>query len=546
MRDLGTSRQVDWSLADGHDLQIEVAVWLLWLYAYPVAEYVWLDQMCIPQDSHLEKERMHGVQQSPRIYQAGKVYVVLAPVVDEEGRIMSREVAGQIVDQYTGEMSACHCDHEYNKKCDLSWDDAPGRFPRAHEYLRRAAIKSLLVNHTYMRRVWTIQEVVSARTGNLHIWPFEGSGSLVSYQSVHVVDWPEFNAWNNHPRWRPVTQKFTDSVVEKYMDGDYAGVIGKLRSKEDPDVMGHLALLAKELKWITDDRSGLVAALQATNSSYSKKAHTVLNYPNVMASRASKAEDLVLALVPLVDPLGWQEVMETANDDKAQMVQKSVDWAYEAMEQDMTWSWSIRIYNKPSCTARALDLLEPRRNLTDHTAVHGTTHEWSLEIPSSVGDIFRLTAPRSPAAAANSAAAATVNSLEVKVLKAVVMPHPGLGGPVRARWDHVRNAVWESTGSDNFWLAVSWALEPWRSAGLQGLDLDRTAVVLVDGEGLRHLAMIILALKASKKEPYTAEVMAVLDIRKERLPGLLEGLQNGKLPDLLTKPLRVVSRPPPE
>ncbi|KXZ50800.1 hypothetical protein GPECTOR_15g486 [Gonium pectorale] len=40
---------VDWSLADGHAIQIEVAAWLLWLYTNKVTEYVWVDQMCVPQ-----------------------------------------------------------------------------------------------------------------------------------------------------------------------------------------------------------------------------------------------------------------------------------------------------------------------------------------------------------------------------------------------------------------------------------------------------------------------------------------------------------------
>ena len=40
----------------------------------------------------------------------------------------------------------------------------------------------------------------------------------------------------------------------------------------------------------------------------------------------------------------------------------------------------MRIFNGPKCSARALELLQPRRNLGDGTAMHGASPRWEQAV----------------------------------------------------------------------------------------------------------------------------------------------------------------------
>ncbi|GLC44656.1 hypothetical protein PLESTB_001330200 [Pleodorina starrii] len=520
---------VDWTLADGHDIQIEVAAWLLWLYTNRLAEYAWVDQMCVPQDADLE-EKMTHIKGSTGIYTAGKVYVMIAPVVDYiSGKIMNSQEARSIVQLYSDEMD------KY----------------RGARFLGRSAVKALLVNNSYMRRVWTIQEAVAAQ--NLTVWPLKGEGEVNSYQSIYVVDWPEFNAWNGHPMLGPLYLKFGDEALTDYYDGDYTGIIKLLRA-HPVDGIGHLAMISKDLMWITMDRNGLINDLKRADSA-ARRAFVVLNNHQIQSARSFLPEDRVLALVPLVDYAAWKEA--TAQVPGRHLVQASVAWAYGIMEAEMaTWKWSIRVFNSATCRARGLELLQPRRNLGDTTAMYGATPGWEMQIPTEGGILVLSPPPPHPdptVATFLAVAAPNPAPLELKVEAALVMPHPGQarnwgGGP----WTQVRDAL---QTDEVFRLSVQWGLEPWRNPAL-GLDVDRSAVVVVSGGGLAHPAMIIMGIRAEpeeeeeeEKEPSTVEVMEVVDVSSDLLPALLETLRDMALAEI-TSPLTAVSAgvvpPPPE
>ncbi|GIL60936.1 hypothetical protein Vafri_15769 [Volvox africanus] len=511
---------VDWSLADGHNLQIEVATWLLWLHTHRLAEYAWVDQMCVPQDADVE-EKMSHIKDSPAIYAAGHVYVLIAPVVDySTGRIMNAQEARAIVNQYNDEMNAY----------------------RSARFLSRSAVKALLVNNSYMRRVWTIQEAVASM--RLSVWPLKGEGEVNSYQSIYVVDWPEFNAWNSHPVLAPLYLKFGDEAIHGFYEGDYTEIIRVLR-EHPSDGVGYLAMISKDLMWITMDRNGLINDLKKADSA-AKRAFVVLNNHQIQSSRSFLPEDRVLALVPLVDYSKWKEA--TQGVPGRHLVQASVAWAYGIMESQMaTWKWSIRVYNSPDCKARGLGLLEPRRNLGNSTSIYGATPNWELQIPIEGGRFLLTPPPPHPDPVVTAyLEAAPVESREMQVMAALVMPHPGQakywgGGP----WTSIRDVL---QTDEVFRLSVQWGLEPWRNPAL-GLDAERSAVVVASGGGLEHPIMIILGLKAGEEEPTTGQVMVVVDVSTHLLPALLEGLRAAAL-DTLNVPITAVSTgivpPPPE
>ncbi|GIL69684.1 hypothetical protein Vretimale_10204 [Volvox reticuliferus] len=493
-------RPVDWSLADGHGLQIEVAAWLLWLYTNRAAEYAWVDQMCVPQDAD-EEEKMGHIKDSPAIYTAGHVYLMIAPVVDDAtGTIMSKRDSEAIVQQYNSEMNSYH----------------------GASFLSRSAIKALLVNHSYMRRVWTIQEAVAAN--QLSVWPLKGEGSVNSYQGISVMDWPEFNAWNSHPALDALYLKFEDQAVNGYYEGKYTNMIRVLR-EHPSDGIAYLAMISKDLMWITMDRSGLVNDIKKASDPRAK-AFVVLNNHQIQSARSFLAEDRVLALIPLIDYPGWKQA--TQGVPARHLVQASVAWAYSMVESGNSWKWSIRVYNSPSCTARGLDLLEPRRNLKDSKAMHGATPNYSVEIPPAGGTLHLSAPPSHPDSVINSflqtnwgSRFSPGSSRDLRVELAVVTPHPGQpkywgSGP----WTTIRNKL----GTDEvFRLSIQWGLEPWRNQSL-GLDAENAAVVVVSGGGLRNPAMIIMGIPKGSSRPTTGQVMTVVDVQSDLLSSLKSGL----------------------
>ncbi|KAG2430994.1 hypothetical protein HYH02_013526 [Chlamydomonas schloesseri] len=577
-------RPVRWELADGHALQIEVAAWLLFLHTNSVAEYAWVDQMCVPQDASVD-EKMGHIKDSPAIYAAGKVYVLLAPVVDyATGRIMTAKDARELVKSFRSEMN------NY----------------RGYDFLSRSAVKCLLVNHSYMRRVWTIQEAVAASRPRM--WPLLGEGELNSYQSLYVVDWPEFNAWNGHPELGPIYTRLFDKdaegeAVRDYYDGDYTGAIRVLREHASYAI-GYLAMMAKDLMWITQDRNGFTNDIKRATSA-ARRAYVLLNHQQVHAARSFLPEDRVLALVPLVDYGAWKSA--TAGVPGHHLVQASVAWAYGVMEGEMqTWKWSMRVYNSTACSARGLELLQPRRNLGDTTSMHGASPRWEQALPPG-GSALTLPLPQphptpkvasylaasgalGPEAAAAAAADGAGGAALARCLRAgsgegdgddrsgrllpaavpvagplalhvelsVVMPHPGNpkywgGGP----WTGVRDALGTDEG---FRLAVQWSLEPWRDPTKE-FDIDRCAVYVVvssscgaeggvgtegggtEGGGggrLRHPCILVIAIPSGEKPPRSGQVMTVLEVARPLLQPLLDCLKRQALSHI-TEPLTALS-----
>ncbi|KXZ50802.1 hypothetical protein GPECTOR_15g488 [Gonium pectorale] len=494
---LDTGREpVDWSLADGHMIQIEVAAWLLWLYTNKVAEYAWVDQMCVPQDASIEV-KMKAIKESPAIYRDGKVYVVLAPVVDyASGRIMLGQDARQIVDSYSGAIRG---------------------------YSSRAAVKALLVNNSYMRRVWTIQEAVAAQ--DLTVWPLKGRGEVNSYQPLRVMDWPEFNGWNSHPQLGPLYLKYTDAPLNDYYEGDYTGVIKNLRDKVS-DAIAYLAMISKDLMWITMDRNGLVNDVKKADTA-AKRAWVVLNNHQIQSARSFLPEDKVLALVPLIDYGAWKKA--TFGVPGRHLVQASVDWAYGLASKHIpALKWSIRIYNAPRCAARGLELLQPRRNLGDSSSMHGATPGWQLEIPEA-GRTLTLSPPArhvdgSVAAWQSSSGALNAQPLQLRVEALLLMPHPGQakfwgGGP----WTHIRDAL---RTDEVFRLSVQWGLEPWRHPDLR-IQTDKCAVAVVSGGGLPNPLMIVAAL--SQGDDSTGQVMVAVEVDSGSKSALLGCLRTESL-----------------
>lgn len=51
---------------------MQVAVWALFLHATHAAEWIWIDQFCVPQDAPVEIKMAH-VRESLDIYRTGKV-----------------------------------------------------------------------------------------------------------------------------------------------------------------------------------------------------------------------------------------------------------------------------------------------------------------------------------------------------------------------------------------------------------------------------------------------------------------------------------------
>ena len=86
------------------------------------------------------------------------------------------------------------------------------------------AKKALLINSSYMRRVWTIQEAVASQ--DLNVWPMQGRGELNSYQSIYVIDWPQFNAWNGWPGIGELRESAaSDTAIQSYLDGDFSAIL---------------------------------------------------------------------------------------------------------------------------------------------------------------------------------------------------------------------------------------------------------------------------------------------------------------------------------
>ena len=196
-------------------LPVDVLVWMLWIHHSEKAEYIWVDQCCIPQDAS-DVQKMEMVRQSPSIYSTGKVFMLVSPVVDyDSGNIVNQKIAESILSGISN-MSG------RDKSC---------------------AIKSLMVNVSYYRRAWTVQEAIVANT--LESFPLLGSG-LKGFQPLHLVDWPDFNSWNG--KWGVIRDQIhIDKAIQSYFDGDYTGIIKKIKS--DPKGFHYLAIVAKELLW---------------------------------------------------------------------------------------------------------------------------------------------------------------------------------------------------------------------------------------------------------------------------------------------------------
>ncbi len=45
----------------------------------------------------------------------------------------------------------------------------------------------------------------------------------------------------------------------------------------------------------------------------------------------------------------------------------------------------MRIYNSTACSARGLELLQPRRNLGDATSMHGASPRWEQAVSGGGG-----------------------------------------------------------------------------------------------------------------------------------------------------------------
>ena len=210
--------------------------------------------MRVPQDADIEV-KMACIRASPKIYRLGKVFVVLAPVTDSSGSIVLKKQAQAIVKKY---------ESEFHHRKDLG----------------AVAEKALMINSSYMRRVWTIQEAVAAV--DLSIWPMHGQGELNSYQSIYVIDWPQFNAWNGWPGLGPLREnQAKNKAVQSYLVGDFRDLIQLLDSKpDDVDCIAHLDLISKEIMWITMDRNCLVNDLKRGDKA--QKAHAVLKFFSVV------------------------------------------------------------------------------------------------------------------------------------------------------------------------------------------------------------------------------------------------------------------------
>ena len=90
--------------------------------------------------------------------------------------------------------------------------------------LGAVAKKALLINSSYMRRVWTIQEAVASQ--DLNVWPMQGRGELNSYQSIYVIDWPQFNAWNGWPGIGELRESAaSNTAIQSYLDGDFSAIL---------------------------------------------------------------------------------------------------------------------------------------------------------------------------------------------------------------------------------------------------------------------------------------------------------------------------------
>lgn len=230
--------------------QIEVALWMLWVHATRQADHLWVDQFCVPQDVDIDTKMGH-VRESPSIYSSGAVFVILAPVVSyATGRILTMAAARELA-----------APHLQRAGVGYSMEDS--------------ALKALLINNSYFRRVWTIQEAVAAQS--LSMWPLLGSGNTVdSYQSLWVLDWPQFNKWGE-ARYSGTLRDTSaaNGSVQAYLDGDYTGLLGVLGSGA-PEGIQYLSMAARQAMWATLDRAGLVNEIK-TAPSPAQRAFVVLN-----------------------------------------------------------------------------------------------------------------------------------------------------------------------------------------------------------------------------------------------------------------------------
>lgn len=440
---------------------------MLWLHATNQGEYVWIDQFCVPQDADIEV-KMACIRASPEIYRLGKVFVVLAPVTDASGTIVCRKRAAEIVKKYQ---------NEFHHRRDLG----------------AVAEKALMVNSSYMRRVWTIQEAVAAT--DLSIWPMQGSGELNSYQSIYVIDWPQFNAWNGWPGLGPLREnQAKNTAVQSYLDGDFRGIIDLLESKPDGvDCIAHLALISKEIMWITMDRNGLVNDLKRGDKA--KKAHAMLNSHQVAGSRCFCAEDKVLALAPLIDYQEWRKA--TDGVPGSDLVQASVAWAFGVVEDSLqTFRWCLRSYHSFDNPASHLDSLAPRRNYGWKTSKYGTK---SGEVTFTLGSPISL-----------------ADETSLTLLTSVVMTHPGKpglswgGGP----WTSIRDVIRTDEG---FRLSTEWGAEFWLAS--DALSHTESAVFLVKSEGLSDRFHMVVAILFAN-DPSKGKLLSIIDIPTDVLDDL--------------------------
>ncbi|KAG2498762.1 hypothetical protein HYH03_003501 [Edaphochlamys debaryana] len=305
---------------------------------------------------------------------------------------------------------------------------------------------------------------------------------------------------------------------------------------------------AKELKWATQDRSGLINSIKNAGTP-AKRAWVVLNWCSIQWSRCFLPEDRVLALVPLVDTPAWRQATEGVLPKD--LVQASVAWAYEQMEAgwkrgelDAHWTWSTRIYNAVDCTACGLDLLQPRRNLGNSTATLGATPGWDVEIPPAGGKMVLIPSHAGTAVKGNLGKpedAPAEGPLELDVLASFLMPHPGQSkywgeGP----WKFIRDAI---KTDEIFRLSVQWALEPWLKPALR-LDTERAAVAVVSGGCLpRPLAIIMGVPHAPQADaaPSRGKVMLAFEVDVSHQASLLKGLTEQALAPI---PWPIVAKAP--
>ena len=119
--------------------------------------FSWVDQFCVPQDWSND-DKMEFIRDSPRIYNTGHVFILIAPNT-LHGRYIQKEDIDLVL----------------NKAKNMKIP--PQLIPRAFtEQDFQTATKYLVFNLSYFSRVWTIQEM--AMTRFLQAWPVNNSALM--------------------------------------------------------------------------------------------------------------------------------------------------------------------------------------------------------------------------------------------------------------------------------------------------------------------------------------------------------------------------------